>query len=119
MKADGGWTKGPWSVRVEVCDMGGWAPPVQNITISAGSQIVASYSTEYAEYPDDATNVANAHIQGAAPELYEALATLANKYARRGPFDELLGASEQPAEIIAAIAALAKARGESATGGME
>jgi hypothetical protein len=56
--------------------------------------------------------IANAHLIAAAPDMFEALAGMIGRYAKAGPFDELLGASEQTHETNAALAALARARGE-------
>jgi hypothetical protein len=63
-------------------------------------------------FSDDTNAEANALLIAAAPDMFEALAGMIGRYAKAGPFDELLGASEQTHETNAALAALARARGE-------
>ena len=46
---------------------------MQSVRIEAGDLLVCSYTTEYAEYPDDDTNAANARLIAAAPDLLKAL----------------------------------------------
>jgi hypothetical protein len=59
-------TPGPWKAFVEQNNHGGWRPTTQDIAIGAMGQLIATYSTEYAEYPDDEQNAANAAFIAAA-----------------------------------------------------
>lgn len=55
-----------------------------------------------------------ARLIAAAPDLLNAVEALVECFIKRGPFDEPLGSSEQAPSINAGIAALSKARGETA-----
>lgn len=50
-----------------------------------------------------------AAMRDAGPALYDALRAMVAEHILRGPFDEPLGSSEQPVEIIDALAALNQA----------
>lgn len=93
-------TSGPWAVERD---------PYIHIRAKDGSQDGWG-STVYAG--DYVPSEADANLIAAAPELYEALAGLVEANIKRGPFDEPLGSSEQTPEMNAAVAALAKARGD-------
>lgn len=97
-------TPGPWSYDVEINDHGGWEAETQDITIYAGEVAISIYSTECAEYPDDAACEANARLIAAAPDLLEALSNLCALY-------ESDDGCLQLAEYKAARAALARATG--------
>lgn len=96
-----GFTPGPLDLRVSQM------PSANNsfhlyITDAEGRKIAALWGGS-----DE--KMANGYLWSAAPELYYALVGLVNSWIKRGPFDEPLGASEQTAEMNAAVAALAKA----------
>lgn len=61
-------TPGPWQVTIAKYDRGGWEAQKQHISIfdESGYEAIASYSTEYSEYPDDEVNAANARLIAAA-----------------------------------------------------
>lgn len=79
------YSKGPWIAEVEVNKHGGWQAATQEVTISAGSVIISTYSTECAEYPDDETNEANARLMASAPAMDLALSLIACGAARIEP----------------------------------
>jgi len=56
------YTKGKWAGRVVETDGNGWQQKKQVVTLSAddGETIIAHYSTESMEYPNDETNLDNA-----------------------------------------------------------
>lgn len=60
----------------------------------------------------DDTDVADARLIAAAPEMFEALLLVLAGYTKLGPFDEPLGGSEQTPAINAARAAVRKALGQ-------
>lgn len=70
-----GHTPGPWLSIVEVSDGGGWRDKRQSIQVwdDDMQHLIASYTTEYSEYPSDEMNAANARLIAAAPDLLEAL----------------------------------------------
>lgn len=94
----GGWTPGPWWVEGEVV----CAPDGDNFPWYVAI-------AERCGYPNDQSR-ANAHLIAAAPELYEALEALSEH------FTQVVKAfrvdSEEHETLVAARAALAKARGE-------
>lgn len=67
-------TPGPWSAEDKIDDRGGWHDPRQRILITGPKGVlVANYTTEFMEYPDDDENAANARLIVAAPDMLEAL----------------------------------------------
>lgn len=54
------WTPEPWTFDTREGDSGGWKQWSQHVTISSGETLVADYPTDFNEYPDDRTNIANA-----------------------------------------------------------
>ena len=84
---------------------GPWAVHADNLVAAAGAPLAHCYS--------DHNALANAHLIAAAPELYEALAEIAlaaQQAIERHQLDETKALGRA---IIAADAALAKARGQS------
>ena len=70
-------TPGPWVASVTYND-GGWEDRYQQINISAGAILIASYRTTYVEYPEgDDENAANARLIAAAPEMADELRNIA------------------------------------------
>lgn len=68
-----GWTVGPWELEVYVSSSG-WRGAEQSIAIHSGNTLIATYVTNYCEYPEsNDENEANARLIAAAPDLYEAL----------------------------------------------
>ncbi len=92
-------TPGPWTGKSRTLTHGGWRSPEQLIDITAGETLIASYSTAPSEYPDDQTNVANARLIAAAPDLLEALKALC-----AAPLHSVDARSELWVEAVAAIA---------------
>lgn len=98
-------TPGPWTCHVTVTDDDSWAPGVQKVEVESGETLIASYKTEYVEYPSQDECEANARLIAAAPELLEALSALM-ELERRGRFMPI------GREWDAARAAIARATGE-------
>jgi hypothetical protein len=81
------------------------------ITTADGLPVAVTDTKAYWQRHDE-TDLANARLIAAAPDLYETLEAMVHWNLKRGPFDEPLGESEQEPEVNLARAALAKARGE-------
>jgi hypothetical protein len=91
--SDTKFTPGPWLAK-------------QSCVISASGEIVTSCVTGSVKRGNDAEDYATAHLIAAAPELYEALDNLCQLFS-------VVGHDDYRAELYAAEAALAKARGKS------
>ena len=110
-------TPGPWSVR----DMP-WATGTKHYIDAGGGVVATTLSRQSVNPADKAQVLANARLIAAAPELYEALIGLLPIVFTGSPTNEQniahwererdLGNGQAPA-VLAAYAALAKARGES------
>ena len=66
-------TPGPWEAKVCINKHGGWRSPSQEVNIGNGNSLIATYNTDYMEYPSDEENEANARLIAKAPEMYELL----------------------------------------------
>jgi hypothetical protein len=67
-------TPGPWKSFSEITGDDAWNPEEQTITIGAEGVLLATYKTEYVEYPDHEQNAANAaFIAAANPQAVLAL----------------------------------------------
>lgn len=95
--ADTRWTPGPWLVS-----------ETGSVVAASDSGYVAEpYDGRHTLQNDAAITAANAHLIAAAPEMYEALAAVIGDYEAH-----MRGHEYVPTPLIAARAALAKARGE-------
>lgn len=106
-------TRGPWISSAWTTDAG-WAPSTQRIQIETedGAYLIATYNTDFCEYPDNETNAANARLISAAPDLLSAAKCAANVLALLSKEVEALGlrAENVPQMLRDAIA---KAEGQS------
>lgn len=107
------WTQGPWKIEPREAYADGSVYPA-TIVREENDQLVTPIETDYAarlavsdpesHWATSLRRIANAHLITAAPELYEALDGLVHVFRDSGMYDE---------EVFEdALAALAKARGE-------
>jgi hypothetical protein len=96
------WTKGPWKIVYGGADDDGYAVIGSPHRISPIANLEPLFFVP-----------ANAHLIAAAPDLYEALDGMLNRYTTLvNSGDAGFWNPETDAEVIAARAALARARGE-------
>lgn len=112
MKNEAKWTPGPWVIdpetRVfEVCTIHGL--PKDARTDGQGWAYIRSSDTFYLGH-DEKEVMANAHLIAAAPEMYEALEAMIDRYAPS--YHDCIDDGMPECEICDARAAIAKARGE-------
>ena len=93
-------TPGPWVATVRTNEHGGWSSPSQEVQIigEATSELIAFYATDFAEYPDDGHNEANARLIAKAPEMYALLKMTVDAF---GDDDPLIG--EDAAKLLKEI----------------
>lgn len=106
-------TPGPWKAR-EMARNG----EIRGYFVAAPDVNGFAYDAEILgedEYRDEQTGMArwraDAHLAAAAPELLEMVKAFVSQHAKFGPWDELLGESEQTRSVNQAIALIAKAEG--------
>lgn len=102
------WIPGPWRVEPRPFNRGN-----RIFIIASHGDHPNGFVAAVESYPFQWHREANAHLIAAAPDLYEALQTMLKRYV------DLAGSGdcgnwnpEEEAQVIAARAALAKARGE-------
>ena len=65
-------TPGSWVAEDKIDDRCGWREPRQQILITGPKgELIANYTTEFMEYPDDDVNAANARLIAAAPDMLD------------------------------------------------
>ncbi len=106
-------TPGPWSYEVRMSNGNGWSEPRQFVEICAAGAMVAWYDTTSVEFPDSATNEANARLIAAAPDLLHALKVLYAEYKQLADSGDAGSRRlEEQEEGQITLAAIAKATGE-------
>lgn len=101
-------TPGPWVETLETrsCDICTIYSVSPRSTPEPEAQCWLYIIAPESLYRDEQEQDANARLIAAAPDLYEALAEMVSTYREGGPDDS------EPSMVRAALAALAKARGE-------
>lgn len=102
-----GFTPGPWSIRHHKKLDPAWADRPRNVLDSQGRILVTWVDTGGVSWQAGGEKRANAHLIAAAPDLYAALESVQRCAEGSGPF-EIADLNRQ------VLAALAKARGETA-----
>jgi hypothetical protein len=107
-------TPGPWSADVSTSNGNGWTNDRQVVTVTGegGNTLIALYSTECMEYPNNETNSENARLIASAPDLLAALEEIETVCTESASDCRKRMGTRVGNALVAARAAIAKARGE-------
>lgn len=105
--SEGKWTPGPWAYRPHELDDWGTVWAANGRVVATASLAQSNCTLSHARHSGYDPVEANAHLIAAAPDMAEALEAVTRKAVN------IWGAAPDDIDIINALAALAKARGES------